>query len=107
MTPYSAGNKTTVKFTIDETPPAAPKVNTVKSTSTYVTAAERYSVITIKVGTKIIGTAATDKYGKFKVKIKAQKRNTSLYVSAKNKAGNVSKSVKVTVKQLKSPLPES
>ncbi|WP_043931158.1 Ig-like domain-containing protein [Bacillus sp. EB01] len=95
----SAGNKTTVKFTIDRTPPAAPKVNAVKSGSKTVTGtAEAYSVVTIKVGTKVIGKATTDRYGKYKVTIPAQKRNTALYVTAKDRAGNVSKATKTVVK---------
>ncbi|WP_043931153.1 Ig-like domain-containing protein [Bacillus sp. EB01] len=95
----SAGNKTTIKFTIDKTPPAAPRVNTVKSGARTVTGiAEAYSVVTIKVGTKVIGKVTTDRYGKYKVTIPAQKRNTALYVNAKDRAGNVSKVTKTTVK---------
>ncbi|WP_043931157.1 Ig-like domain-containing protein [Bacillus sp. EB01] len=95
----SAGNKITVKFTIDKTPPAVPKVNTVKSGSKTVTGtAEAYSVVTIKVGTKVIGKATTDRYGKYKVTIPAQKRNTALYVTAKDRAGNVGKATRTVVK---------
>ncbi|WP_052342716.1 Ig-like domain-containing protein [Bacillus sp. EB01] len=94
----SAGNKTTVKFTIDKTKPGAPKVNTVKSTHrTVVGTAEAYTVITVKAGTKVIGTATTDKYGKFKVSIPAQKRNITLYVTAKDRAGNLSTAAKKVV----------
>jgi len=93
-----AGNKTTVKFTIVKTAPSVPKVSTVKSTSTSVTGtAEAYSVVTVKIGTKVY-TAKTDKYRKFKVTIPKQKKKTALYVTAKDRAGNVSKSVKVVVK---------
>ncbi|MCR2823789.1 Ig-like domain-containing protein [Lederbergia panacisoli] len=94
----SASNKTTIKFTIDKKAPAAPKVNKVKSSSSTVSGtAEAYSVITIKVGKKTIGTAKTSKSGKFKVKIPKQKKKTTLYVTAKDRAGNSSKSTKTIV----------
>jgi hypothetical protein len=94
----SAGNQTMVKFTIDKTPPAAQIVYPVKSTATTVSGTdEAYSDITIKVGTKTIGTATTDKYGKFKVTIPRQKKKTVLYVTAKDRAGNSSKTTKVIV----------
>ncbi|QFK72916.1 hypothetical protein F7984_17625 [Pradoshia sp. D12] len=95
----SAGNKTKVKFTIDKTAPAKPKVNTVKRTHTTVTGtAEKHSTVTVKAGKKVIGTATTNKYGKYKIKIPKQKKNKALYVSVKDKAGNVSKSTKIVVK---------
>ena len=95
----SAGNKTTIKFTIDKTAPAKPKVSTVKRTHTTVTGtAEKHSTVTIKAGKKVIGTATTNKNGKYKVKIPKQKKKQALYVSAKDKAGNISKSTKVVVK---------
>jgi uncharacterized repeat protein (TIGR02543 family) len=96
----AAGNIKIVKFTIDKTPPLAPKVNKVTSMTTKVTGkAEAGSTVVIKVGTKVIGTAKADKYGKFTVSIKKQKIGRILYVSAKDKAGNVSKATKVTVRK--------
>ncbi|MCM3118422.1 Ig-like domain-containing protein [Neobacillus sp. MER 74] len=97
-----AGNVSVAKsvIVIDKTAPAAPKIKTaVKSTTKEVTGtAEAYSTITIKVGKKVIGTAKTDSRGKFKVKIKAQKKKTVLSVTATDKAKNVSKAATVKVK---------
>jgi hypothetical protein len=93
-----AGNVTTVKFTIDKTAPTVPKVNKVTTKTTRVTGkTETGSTVVIKVGTKVIGTATTDKYGNYTVSIAKQKAGTILYVTAKDKAGNVSKARKVIV----------
>jgi hypothetical protein len=59
--------------------------------------AEAGSTVVIKVGTKVIGIAKADKYGKFTVSIAKQKSGSILFVSPKDKAGNVSKATKVTV----------
>lgn len=81
--------KTTV---IDKIAPAIPTVNTVYSTNTTVKGkAEKYSYITVKNGKTIIGTAQTDSKGNYTVKIKRQKRGTTLTITAKDKAGNTSK----------------
>ncbi|WHY66775.1 Ig-like domain-containing protein [Neobacillus sp. SuZ13] len=96
------GNVSAAKsvIVIDKTAPSAPKIKTtVKSTTKEVTGtAEAYSTITIKVGKKVVGTAKTDSIGKFKVKIKAQKKKTVLSVAATDKAKNVSKAVAFKVK---------
>ncbi|MEH7308111.1 Ig-like domain-containing protein, partial [Neobacillus drentensis] len=98
----TAGNVSLAKsvIVIDKTAPLAPKIKTVvKSTTKEVTGtAEAYSTITIKVGKKVIGTAKADSKGKFKVKIKAQKKKTVLSVTASDKAKNVSKAVAVKVR---------
>ncbi|MFP5108537.1 Ig-like domain-containing protein [Neobacillus sp. C211] len=98
----AAGNVSVAKsvIVIDKTAPLAPKIKTaVKSTTKEVTGtAEVYSTITIKVGKIVIGTAKTDSKGNFKVKIKAQKKNTVLSVTATDKAKNVSKAATVKVK---------
>jgi hypothetical protein len=98
----AAGNISVAKsvVVIDKTAPLAPKIKTaVKRTTKEVTGtAEAYSTITIKVGKKVIGTAKADSKGKFKVKIKAQKKKTVLSVTATDKAKNVSKAVTVKVK---------
>ncbi|MGF6953445.1 hypothetical protein QF028_005950 [Neobacillus sp. B4I6] len=98
----AAGNVSVAKsvIVIDKTAPLAPKIKTaVKSTTKEVTGtAEVYSTITIKVGKIVIGTAKTDSKGNFKVKIKAQKKNTVLSVTATDKAKNVSKAAIVKVK---------
>jgi hypothetical protein len=61
--------------------------------------AEANSRVTVKVGSKTIGSATADSKGKFSVKIKAQKKGTTLAVTAKDKAGN--KSSKRTIKVVK------
>ncbi|MEH7159159.1 Ig-like domain-containing protein, partial [Neobacillus drentensis] len=98
----AAGNISAAKsvIVIDKTAPLAPKIKTaVKSTTKEVSGtAEAYSTITIKVGKKVIGTAKADSKGKFKVKIKAQKKKTVLSVTATDRAKNVSKVVTVKVK---------
>ncbi|MDR7073308.1 S8 family peptidase [Fictibacillus barbaricus] len=89
----------TVKIVVkDKIPPAAPTVNTVTTKTTQVSGkAEAGSTITIKVGSTTIGTGTTDSKGNFKVTIKAQKKGTYLTVTAKDKAGNVSKGTSVKV----------
>ncbi|MEH7306877.1 Ig-like domain-containing protein [Neobacillus drentensis] len=98
----AAGNVSVAKsvIVIDKTAPSAPKIKTtVKSTTKEVTGtAEAYSIITIKVGSKVIGTAKADSKGSFKVKIKAQKKKTVFRVTATDKAKNVSKAATVRVK---------
>jgi hypothetical protein len=100
----TAGNSSTAKtvMIIDKAPPSAPKVKTVVKSSTKEVAgsAEAYSTITVKVGTKVIGTGKADKKGKFKIKIKikAQKKKSIISVTAMDKAKNRSKATKVKVK---------
>lgn len=94
----AAGNKTTLKFFIDKTRPRTPKVNTVKSSSRTVTGtAEAYGTVTVKAGSKTLGTAKADKYGKYKVTIKAQKKRTVLKITVKDRAGNISYTASKTV----------
>jgi hypothetical protein len=89
--------KTTVK---DKTPPSAPTVNTVKSTSKKVTGkAEAGATIVVKKGSTVLGSSVVKSDGSYAVTITLQKANTVLYVTAKDKAGNVSRATKVTVKK--------
>jgi hypothetical protein len=83
---------------LDKTPPAPPKVNSVKSNATVITGkAEPFATITIKFSSIVIGTATAEKNGLFKVKIKKQKKNRILTITAKDKANNVSKITTVKV----------
>ncbi|MEH7307271.1 Ig-like domain-containing protein [Neobacillus drentensis] len=96
-----AGNisKAAVVKVVDKTAPTTPSVNKVTVKTTKVTGkAEAGSKVTVKVGSKVIGTAYADKYGKFSVKISKQKEGKVLSVTAKDKAGNTSATKKVTVK---------
>ncbi|VEF49609.1 peptidase M30, hyicolysin [Bacillus freudenreichii] len=93
----SAATKVTVK---DKTPPAVPKVNKVTIKSISVKGkAEAGSTVYVKIGKKVVGSAKASKKGAFSVKIKKQKVGTVLQVYAKDRAGNVGKAAKVTVKK--------
>ncbi|WP_082797464.1 bifunctional 2',3'-cyclic-nucleotide 2'-phosphodiesterase/3'-nucleotidase [Neobacillus drentensis] len=95
----AAGNKTTVKFTIDKKAPSTPTVDKITVKSTKVTGkAEAYSTVVVKVSGKVIGSRTADKYGKFSITIAKQKAGKVVEVVAIDKAGNVSKTAKVTVK---------
>ena len=78
--------------------PAAPKVDRVTAKSRTVNgAAEKNSSITIKAGTKTIGSGKVSQKGRFSVNIGSQKKGTVLIVTAKDQAGKAGKAVKVTV----------
>nr|UAL13717.1 hypothetical protein KY997_16470 [Bacillus paralicheniformis] len=77
-------------------------MNTVTNKSTAVKGkAEANAAITVKAGKKTLGTGKADKKGAFSVKIKKQKANTVLAVTAKDKAGNTSKASILKVKKAK------
>jgi alpha-L-arabinofuranosidase len=88
-----------VKITVkDGTPPPVPIVNTIKSTTKIVTGkAEAGVLVAIKKGTAVVGSAYAKSNGSFTITIKAQSKGTILYITAKDKAGNVSSIKKVTV----------
>lgn len=82
----------------DKTAPKAPTVSTLKDYDKVITGkAEAGSSITIKYGTKVIKTGTADKNGNFKISITTQKANTILFITSKDKAGNVSTVTKVKV----------
>ncbi|AZU60002.1 S8 family peptidase [Neobacillus mesonae] len=100
----AAGNVSkAVKVTVkDKTPPAAPKVNAVTNQHKVVTGkTEAKATVVVKLKGKVIGTKKADAKGNFKVAIKKKKAGTVLTVTAKDSAGNISKTTKVTVKKLK------
>ncbi|MGG4019748.1 Ig-like domain-containing protein [Priestia megaterium] len=104
----SAGNesKPTMVTVQDKTAPASPKVNTVSDQSTTVTGTtEANASVSVKVGTKVIGSGKVDKNGKYSVKISKQKAGTKVAVSAKDNAGNESKPTMVTVQDKTAPVP--
>ncbi|MCR2821444.1 Ig-like domain-containing protein [Lederbergia panacisoli] len=84
---------------VDKIAPSAPKVNkvTIKSTTT-TGKAEANSTVYVKAGSKVIASAKASKAGNYSIKIKKQKAGTVLQVYAKDKAGNVGKATKTTVK---------
>ncbi|MEN3152254.1 Ig-like domain-containing protein [Priestia aryabhattai] len=83
----------------DTTPPAPPAVNAVTSLSTFLSGkTEANAVITIKSGTKVIGSGKADSKGQFKVTIPKQTAGVKLAVTAKDAAGNTSSAVNINVK---------
>lgn len=96
-----AGNKSdpATLTVIDKTPPARPTVSKVSNRDLKVTGkAEAGSKVTLKAGGKVIGSGTADKAGKYVVNLKAaRKAGTAIYVTAADKAGNVSKERKVIV----------
>lgn len=98
----SAGNvSSSASVTVaDVIAPRKPTVNKVDDNDRKVTGkAEANSRVTVKVGSKSLGSANADSKGNYSVKIKAQKKGTILAVTAKDKAGN--KSHKRTIKVVK------
>ena len=96
----TAGNKSSSKIVkvIDKTAPVVPTVN--KITSKTVTATgkgEKGATIYIYNGSKKIGQGIVDSGGNYKVKIKVQKKGSTLKVYAQDKSGNKSKSNTVKV----------
>ncbi|WP_445492566.1 Ig-like domain-containing protein [Niallia sp. 03133] len=90
----ASGNASTAKMVkvADRTPPAMPSVNKVTNKATSVTGkAEKYSTVFVYHGKTLLNKATADKNGNFKVKIKAQKKNSHLTIYARDKAWNKSK----------------
>lgn len=86
----------------DKIPPKAPKVNAVTTNDTVIKGkTEALATVTVKHKDKKIGTKKANSKGEYSVKVKKQKANTVLHLSAKDKAGNTSKATKVTVKKYK------
>ncbi|MET3320531.1 UNVERIFIED_ORG: hypothetical protein ABIC97_003631 [Peribacillus simplex] len=85
---------------LDVVPPSKPTVSKVDDNDKVVKGkAEASSTVTVKVGSKSLGSAKAASNGSYSVKIKAQKKGTTLSITAKDKAGNVSS--KATTKVVK------
>lgn len=93
---------TTSKYYLvrDVIPPAKVKITTKVTTKTGIIKgkAEKYSTVFIKKGKKVLKSKEVYGSGKFSIKIPKQKKNTVLYVYARDGAKNVGKSVKIVVK---------
>lgn len=77
----------------------APKITSVSNKDTAVSGtSEAKASITIKVGTKVIGNGKADTKGKFRVSIPKQRTGTTLLITAKDSAGNVSTAAALKVK---------
>ncbi|GHI01209.1 S8 family peptidase [Neobacillus kokaensis] len=89
---------------LDKIPPVAPKVLAVSDRDQSVTGTtEANATVIVKNNGKTIGTKKADAKGKFSVAIKKQKAGTVLFVTAKDASGNVSKALKVVVKDKTAP----
>lgn len=89
----------------DVTPPSVPQVNKVTNKATEVTGkAEKSSTITVKIGTKSYSTKA-DADGNYSVVIPVQNSGTTISVTAKDSAGNVSDGKSVTVSRVAPNMP--
>lgn len=86
-------------LTLDSTPPAKPKVSGgVSNASASVSGtSEPGSEVTVKNGSKVLGTAKADSKGNYKVTIAKQKAGSKLVVYAIDVSGNKSAEVSVTV----------
>ncbi|WP_082692826.1 DUF4350 domain-containing protein [Bacillus sp. FJAT-29814] len=95
-----AGNVTTIQFTIDKTAPKKPKVDKITADTTKVTGeAEAGTIVVVKDGNKILGSAVADKKGRFSVEIAKQEAKNELSVYAEDQAGNISSVTKVNIKK--------
>ncbi|MGZ9816220.1 Ig-like domain-containing protein [Peribacillus simplex] len=89
---------------VDNAAPTVPSVNGITDKSTNVTGiAEAGSTLTVKVGTKAIGTAKASTDGKYTVFIPKQKSGTKVTVTATDDAGNTSAAKEITVKDVTAP----
>lgn len=91
----ASGNKSSSRAVkvIDKTAPPVPTVNKITSKTVTVTGkSEKGASIYIYNGSKKIGQGVVDSRGNYKVKIKAQKKGSTIKVYAQDKSGNKSKS---------------
>ena len=95
-----AGNVSvaTTVTVVDIIAPGKPQVNKVDDNDLIVTGkAEANSTITVKVGSKVLGTAKADSKGNFTVTITAQKKDTIISVTAKDASGNTSQATTLKI----------
>jgi hypothetical protein len=89
---------------VDNVAPSKPVVNKVDNNDNVVSGkAEANSTVTVKAGSKVLGTAKATSKGVFSAKIVVQKAGTKLTITAKDSAGNVSSSAAVTVADVIAP----
>ncbi|MEH7350103.1 Ig-like domain-containing protein [Gottfriedia acidiceleris] len=101
VTAKDAAGNTSVATTVtvvDVIPPGKPTINKVDDNDLKVTGkAEKGSIVTVKKGSTVLGSATTNSSGVYSVSIKAQKKGTVISVTAKDKAGNTSAAATYTV----------
>ncbi|SFB19686.1 MULTISPECIES: Ig-like domain-containing protein [unclassified Bacillus (in: firmicutes)] len=95
----AAGNKTTVKFTIDKSPLAAPKVDRIDNNDNLLTGtAEPGSTIEVSSNWELITTGSAGPDGRFSIRLpNAYPVGLILDVTATDQAGNTSAVTKVVV----------
>ncbi|MFD4706979.1 Ig-like domain-containing protein [Gottfriedia sp. NPDC058432] len=89
----NAGIRSGDRYTtvLDKIPPAAPTVNKITSKSTTITGkTEASATVSAYNGSKLIGTAKADSKGNFKIKIKVQKKGSTIKVYSTDAAKNKS-----------------
>ena len=98
---------TEVKISVvDAVPPSAPKVNEVSDKDVVIKGnTEANASVTAKVDGKVIGSVLgkDNKTGSFEIKIKKQKANSTISITAKDVAGNISEETKIKVKDKTPP----
>ncbi|MFD6443338.1 Ig-like domain-containing protein, partial [Peribacillus sp. NPDC060186] len=83
---------------VDNVKPSKPSVSKVDNNDKVITGkAEAKSTVTVKSGSKVLGSAKATSKGTFSIKIPVQKAGTKLTITAKDSSGNVSSSASVTV----------
>ncbi|NPC93456.1 S8 family serine peptidase [Bacillus sp. WMMC1349] len=88
----------------DAIPPSTPKIHSVTDKSKVITGkTEANALVIAKVKGKTIGTGKANGKGEFRLKVSKQKAGTTITVTAKDKAGNISKATKTTVKDKTPP----
>ncbi|MGE7760382.1 Ig-like domain-containing protein [Peribacillus sp. NPDC097895] len=89
---------------VDNVKPSKPTVNKVDNNDKVLTGkAEAGSTVTVKNGSKVLGSAKATSKGTFSINISVQKEGTKLTITAKDSSGNVSSSVSVTVQDVVAP----
>ncbi|WP_088070629.1 bifunctional 2',3'-cyclic-nucleotide 2'-phosphodiesterase/3'-nucleotidase [Gottfriedia luciferensis] len=97
-----AKNESQITYVVvkDATPPAKPVItgNLTSKSTTISGRGEAGTTVTVKVGSKVIGTGKVSSKGTFNVKISRQKRGTTVVVYLTDGAKNVSEGQKKVVK---------
>lgn len=95
----AAGNRTTIKFTIDKTAPIVPTVNSLTTKTSVISGkAEKGTTVYIYNGKKLLGKAVVNAKGEYSIKTGIQKKGVTLTIFARDLAGNQSKSIVMKVK---------
>jgi hypothetical protein len=89
---------------IDFKAPSVPTVTVSDKSSEVSGKTEKGATVTVKIGSKKYTAKPADSKGKFKVKIPKQKAGKKLYLSVKDKAGNISNTKTVIVKDKTAPV---